>query len=295
MEAGGAGGKGLPEIDTVAMKRIEQDDQPTSTGTPDATAVEFQAMRMATHATPGHDDPHAREDRFTLFYRVFGGTILSIVALAAVTVYNGLSSNISEVRAELNRVNSDLRGEVARANEARADLVRKDEFNSRQTTVWDGIKTVQAQQIAQTTAVGSQRGDQEAMKERVAKVAADFDAFRKESTLAAEAVKKDTAAITDTLKKDVAALETLKDKLTALAADMKLTRDEVARARTELDRNAAYDNDRKESRDRQYKVFDETTRELLKAVQDCREKIARLEGQTTPMPTPRPATTPKGD
>ena len=296
MEAGGAGGTDFRESDTVAMKRIEQDDQaPTTGSTPDATAVEFQAMRLATHPTPGHDEAHAGEDRFTLFYRVFGGTILSIVALAAVTVYNGLSNNISEVRAELNRVNNDLRGEVARANEARADLVRKDEFNTRQTTVWDGIKTIQAQNLAQTTAVSSQRGDQEAMKERVAKVAADFDAFRKESTLAAEAVKKDTALITDTLKKDVAALDTLKDKLTALATDMKLTRDDIGRMRTELDRNEVHDNDRKESRDKQYKVFDDTTRELLKAVQDCREKIARLEGQTTPMPTPRPATPPKGD
>ena len=294
MEAGGAGGTDFRESDTVAMKRIEQDDQPTP-GSPDATAAEFQAMRLATHPAPGHDESRPGEDRFTLFYRVFGGTILSIVALAAVTVYNGLSGNISEVRAELNRVNSDLRGEVARSNEARADLMRKDEFNARVTTVWDGIKTMQAQALAQTTAVSSQRGDQEAMKERVAKVAADFDAFRKESTLAAEVVKRDTAAITDTLKKDVAALDTLKDKLTALAADMKLTRDDIVRMRGELDRNEVHDNDRKESRDRQYKVFDETTKELLKAVQDCREKIARLEGQTTPMPTPRPATTPKGD
>ena len=274
------------------MKQIEQDDQAGSTSPPDATPSEFQAMRLATHPGP---DGRADEDRFTLFWRVFGGTILSIVALAAVTVYNNLTTSVSELRSELHRVNNDLRGEVARANEARADLVRKDEFNSRLTTVWDGIKTMQAQNIGSTTAVTAQRGDQEAMKERVAKVVADFDAFRKESTLTADAVKKETAGITDTLKKDVAALETLKDKLTAVATDVKLTRDEVTRMRTELDRNEVHDNERKESRDRQYKVFDETTKELLKAVQDCREKIARLEGQTTPMPTPRPVTPPKGD
>ncbi len=275
----------------MAMKRIEQDDQAGSSSPPDAMPSEFQAMRLATHAGP---DGRADEDRFTLFWRVFGGTILSIFALAAVTVYNNLTTSVSELRSELHRVNNDLRGEVARANEARADLVRKDEFNSRLTTVWDGIKTMQAQTIGSTTAVTAQRGDQEAMKERVAKVVADFDAFRKESTLAADAVKKETAGITDTLKKDVAALDSLKDKLTAVATDVKLTRDEVTRVRTELDRNQAYDHERKESRDRQYKVFDETTKELLKAVQDCREKIARLEGQTTPMPTPRPAT-PKGN
>ena len=276
----------------MAMKQIEQDDQTGGDIPADATPSEFQAMRLATHPGP---DGRADEDRFTLFWRVFGGTILSIVALAAVTVYNNLTTSVSELRSELHRVNNDLRGEVARANEARADLVRKDEFNSRLTTVWDGIKTMQAQNIGSTTAVTAQRGDQEAMKERVAKVVADFDAFRKESTLTADAVKKETAGITDTLKKDVAALETLKDKLTAVATDVKLTRDEVTRMRTELDRNEVHDNDRKESRDRQYKVFDDTTKELLKAVQDCREKIARLEGQTTPMPTPRPATPPKGN
>ena len=276
----------------MAMKQIEQDDRAGSTSPPDATPSEFQAMRLATHPGP---DGRADEDRFTLFWRVFGGTILSIVALAAVTVYNNLTTSVSELRSELHRVNNDLRGEVARANEARADLVRKDEFNSRLTTVWDGIKTMQAQNIGSTTAVSSQRGEHEAMKERVGKVVADFDAFRKESTLTADAVKKETAGITDTLKKDVAALETLKDKLTAVATDVKLTRDEVTRMRTELDRNEVHDNDRKESRDRQYKVFDDTTKELLKAVQDCREKIARLEGQTTPMPTPRPATPPKGN
>ena len=290
MEAGGTRGTDSGSS-TVAMKRFEQDEQATSQSAPDATAVEFQAMRTATHAVGGQDADRAGEDRFTLFWRVFGGTILSIVALAAVTVYNNLNTSVSELRAELHRINSDLRGEVARANEARADLTRKDEFNSRLTTVWDGIKTTQAQSVAQATAATAQRGELEAMKERLA----NLDGFRKESNLVADAVKKDTAAITDTLKKDVAALETLKDKLGAVAADLKLTRDEVARMRTELDRNQAHDNERKESRDRQYKVFDETTKELLKAVQDCREKIARLEGPTTPAPAPRPATPPKTD
>ena len=36
----------------------------------------------------------------SLFWRVFGGTILSIVALAAVTLYNNLSNGISDLRAE---------------------------------------------------------------------------------------------------------------------------------------------------------------------------------------------------
>ena len=272
----------------MALKRFDQDEQ-AGDSAGEATAVAFQGMRGLTHVPPPpHDDPKS-EDRFTLFWRVFGGTILSIVALAAVTVYNNLSNNISELRAELNRVNNDLRGEVARANESRADLTRKDEFNGRMTTVWDGIKTVQTQVAAQSTAATGQRGEFDAMKERVSKAVADLEVFRKESGLAADAVKKDTAAITDAMKKDIAALDTVKERLTAVAADLKLTRDDVARMRGELDRNQAHDNDRKDARDKQSKLFDEAVKELTKGLMDCREKLARLEGQSAPMPTPRPA------
>ena len=89
MGAGGAGGTDFRESDTVAMKRIEQDDQTPASGGPNATAVEFQAMRAGTTADGSGDE------RMSLFWRLFGGTILSIVALAAITVYNSLNTGIS--------------------------------------------------------------------------------------------------------------------------------------------------------------------------------------------------------
>src|SRR5262249_51655946 len=39
---------------------------------------------------------------------------------------------------------NDLRGQIANLNEARADLIKKDEFNARAATMWNGIKEAQA-------------------------------------------------------------------------------------------------------------------------------------------------------
>ena len=75
----------------------------------------------------------------SLFWRVFGGTILSIVALVGITIYNNLSSSISELRSELNRV-----------NEARAELVKKDEFNARTQNVWERVQSLQELKVTVT-------------------------------------------------------------------------------------------------------------------------------------------------
>jgi hypothetical protein len=72
------------------------------------------------------------EERISVFWRVFGGTLLSITALICVTVYQQFTNTFNDLRSDLNRL-----------NEARGDLIKKDEFNSRMTTVWTGIKEVQ--------------------------------------------------------------------------------------------------------------------------------------------------------
>ncbi len=73
-------------------------------------------------ATPSHAAPQSgknNEEKLSLFWRVFGGTILSIGALVVISAYQALSSGIHELRTDL-----------ARANEARAELVKKDEYVS---------------------------------------------------------------------------------------------------------------------------------------------------------------------
>ena len=71
----------------------------------------------------------SREDRFTLFWRICGGGVISVGALICITMYQGISNNIAELRTALNHV-----------NETQADFVKKDEFSNRITTIWNGIK-----------------------------------------------------------------------------------------------------------------------------------------------------------
>src|SRR5205085_783230 len=87
----------------------------------------------------------------------------------------------------------------------------------------------------------------------------------------------------------IAGLDAIKEKLTALSADVKSARDELAKVQQELERNKTYDLERKGLRDAQAKQVDEALKELQKGLQDCREKLARLEG-AQPVGPPAPKT-----
>src|SRR5207245_1250135 len=89
-----------------------------------APAVAAETLRSAA-ASADAPAPAKSEERLSIFWRVFGGTILSITALVCVTLYNQLSNGLN-----------DLRGEVARLTEAKGDLLRKDEFAGRLQQVW---------------------------------------------------------------------------------------------------------------------------------------------------------------
>jgi hypothetical protein len=213
--------------------------------------AEAEAARAATHTAKAAEG----DERVSLFWRVFGGTILSMVTLGAITLYNNISSNIAELRTELNR-----------ERDARADLVKKDEFNNRTTTQYERIRSLDGL-----------KAEFEGLKERVNGNAATVDA-----------IKKDAAAGADAAKKDAAALEVLKEKFATAAIDLKGVRDDVAKLQKEQDRNQASDLERKLHRDAQYKHVDDVLKELQKGLQDCREKLARMEG-SRPDPKGKPA------
>jgi hypothetical protein len=79
------------------------------------------------------------EERISLFWRVFGGTLLSIGALVVVTVYQQFSNSLVE-----------LRNDMIHLNEARADLIKKDDFNTRLNSVWSSMKDLQTATTAVT-------------------------------------------------------------------------------------------------------------------------------------------------
>src|SRR5262249_33765319 len=79
------------------------------------------------------------EDRVPLFWRIFGSTMLSIVALVSITLYQQLTANLNSLRNDLDRLNTSS-----------GDLVKKDEFNNRvtefnnrSTTLLNSIKELQ--------------------------------------------------------------------------------------------------------------------------------------------------------
>jgi len=260
----------------------------------------METARSATESSSkGATEPKKEEEHISLFWRIFGGTILSIVALVAITLYNNLTSSIS-----------DLRSDLSHEREARAELVKKDEFNSRVTAQYERMR-----------AIDSVKVELEGLKEKVQSTAAGVESAKKDTTTTLEAMKKDTAATTDAMKKDIAAandgvkkdaaaidvlkeriaaiesvrkdlaaLDVLKEKLTSATADLKTVRDEVMKLSSDVEKNKASDLERKTSRDAQYKQVEETLKELQKALQDCREKLARLEGAKAEIPAPTPAT-----
>jgi hypothetical protein len=222
------------------------------------------------------------EEHMSLFWRVFGGTILSIVALVSITLFNNMSNSITELRAD-----------VSREREARAELVKKDEYNSRVNSMYERMRGIDAVKT-----------ELEGIKEKTSANAAAVDGSKKDSAAASDAIKKDIAAMSDAMKKDVAALEVIKDKVAALEAirkdvagldslkeklasatvDMKSLRDDINKISAAVEKNRSFDLERKTFRDSQAKQVEEALKELQKGLQDCREKLARLEGAK---PTPK--------
>jgi chromosome segregation ATPase len=232
-------------------------------------------------------EPKQDEEHMSLFWRVFGGTILSISALVVMTLYNNMSSGITDLRAELNR-----------EQQARAELVKKEEFNTRSTNIYDRLRSHDGL-----------KADLEGLRERVAASAAAVDGvkrdttglvdgFKKEMGTAVEGLKKEVSATTDLVKKEEACLEVVKDRLTAVetlkrdvagidvvkekllsaTTDIKALRDDISKVQMDVERSRSSELERKSSQEILYKQIEDSLKELQKGLQDCREKLARLEG-----------------
>ncbi len=82
--------------------------------------------------TPSHEKP---EERISIFWRLFGGTVLSICALVMINAYQSLASNIH-----------DVRGDLSRLRDAAGEFIRKDDFNNRTMTLWTTLRDLQNMQ-----------------------------------------------------------------------------------------------------------------------------------------------------
>jgi DNA repair exonuclease SbcCD ATPase subunit len=117
----------------LAQERHSYDDNDSlHEGNNAAALLTAETLRRGAECPPPSPDLPRGEERISLFWRVFGGTILSIAALVAITVYNQFSTTLTDLRKELNQL-----------YENRAELLRKDEFNNRLNSVWTSMKELQ--------------------------------------------------------------------------------------------------------------------------------------------------------
>jgi hypothetical protein len=160
---------------TVAQNDHDCQTRDESQHLPAITILAAESLRSAAAPPISEAPPSKAEERMSLFWRVFGGTLLSIAALVAITLYQQFSSSIN-----------DLRNQIAKANESHGDFVKKDEFNTRMTSVWTHInepkdngtvttlrEKVTAQEQQLKTAEDDRKELQreiQALRERIAKV-----------------------------------------------------------------------------------------------------------------------------
>jgi septal ring factor EnvC (AmiA/AmiB activator) len=94
-------------------------------------ALAAETLRSAACNAKGDDEPARGEMRISVFWRVFGGTLLSIGAVVCMTVYQQFSANLNDLRAAVNHV-----------TELQADVLKKDELNTRTNAIWASLKNL---------------------------------------------------------------------------------------------------------------------------------------------------------
>jgi DNA repair exonuclease SbcCD ATPase subunit len=116
------------------------------------TPILSELLRQSAESGKGQAKEEGQdESSMPLFWRVFGGTLLSIAALVGMTVYQSLTGSISELRNDMGHLSKELHKEMERLAEAQNDLMKKDEVNSHFTSVWTSIRELKEDRKDLTT------------------------------------------------------------------------------------------------------------------------------------------------
>jgi hypothetical protein len=131
----------------LAENRSEQRSSSLGLSTP----VLAEALRSAAAPAAADAPPPAKgEDRVPVLWRVFGGTVLSILALVAVTVYQQFSGALADLRGEMGHLSKEVRADLGRFSEAQGEAVKQDKFASTMKYAWDAIKELRDDRAAVT-------------------------------------------------------------------------------------------------------------------------------------------------
>jgi hypothetical protein len=151
--------RGRPKIEekAPAMAQNRKPVEPPMPRNAVDTILAGETLRKIAEP-PAPCPPAKGEEKISLFWRVFGGTLLSIVALVGMTVYQQFSATITDLRQAILHLNethadmvkkddfekeiNDMRSGVVHLNEVHADMARKDDVNTKAKGLWDLIKEV---------------------------------------------------------------------------------------------------------------------------------------------------------
>jgi hypothetical protein len=120
----------------MAQNRSER-----QTLTSNSLPIQMEVLRQSSESSKPQDSGK-EETKIPLFWRVFGGTVLSITALIVMTAYQSLSGNIADLGKQMDRLDVDMRKEMSRLAELQGDLVRKDECEVRFKGVWTTLNDI---------------------------------------------------------------------------------------------------------------------------------------------------------
>ncbi len=107
------------------------------------TPILSEVLRQGAEAKP--EDGKEKEGAISPFWKIFGGTVLSITAMVVVTAYQGLNSTIGDLRTELGHSAKEMRKDLTAVSEAQGGLVKKDDMTRSSQSVWAAITELRAE------------------------------------------------------------------------------------------------------------------------------------------------------
>jgi uncharacterized protein (DUF3084 family) len=204
------------------------------------------------HAS-AHHGPKAKsgDERVSLFWRIFGGTILSITALVIITVCQSVYSTIH-----------DIQRDIARLNESKAEFVRADEYSATRTKTWERMQDIQKDVSAAATPINQIKDRMTAIEDQCKALTSD---------------RKDAQELNATLKERLTQFE---QQLAAI----KMSQKDVQTVQQTLSAM----QEKMTLRDQQFGQMEEERKEMLKELQALRERVARIEAVKEPQLPSKP-------
>jgi hypothetical protein len=239
------------------------------------------------HAGDG-GKPH--EEKVPILWRILGGTILSIVALVVITAYQSLTGTLK-----------DLQGEISQLKEAKADLVKKEDFAATRTKIWERFQTDQSSHNQQnqtiTATLSTVKGDlsrsDEVLRAELARLNESVKGLQGEKREILTTTQAAVGQVRDRQATFEQQLRSAEQSLKAVEQQFKAVEQcakDIQAANVAVSALQAATA----SREAQTKHADEHRAELAKAVAELRERLTRLEVslQSKPPSVPMPAAKP---